>query len=251
MAAGSRIFMYDAIIGEFIKKLKAHKGDVYAVAYSRDGKRFASGSTDKSVIIWTSEGEGQLRINHNYSIQCLAFNPVSHELVSCTESDFGLWNPDQKEVGYTKVQSKIICCSWTNDGQHIALGHMDGRISIRNKLAKEVMVIQRRAPVWTLSWNPSREEQHDILAVGCWDQTLSFYHFPSGKQLKKDKYLGFDPCSLTFFSNGEYMCIGGSDRKVSLWTKEGIRLMTVCETKDWVWSIAHRPHQNYVVCILT
>ena len=41
--------------------------------------------------------------------------------------------------------------------------------------------------------------------------------------------LDFDPCSIGYFSNGEYICIGGSDRKVSLWTKEGVRLNTIAE----------------------
>lgn len=32
----------------------------------------------------------------------------------------------------------------------------------------------------------------------------------------KDRYLGYDPCCLSFFSKGEYLIIGGSDKKVSL-----------------------------------
>ncbi|CAN0427179.1 unnamed protein product, partial [Discosporangium mesarthrocarpum] len=32
----------------------------------------------------------------------------------------------------------------------------------------------RAAPVWCLAWNPAPEEG-ELLALGCWDQTLSFY----------------------------------------------------------------------------
>jgi intraflagellar transport protein 122 len=35
--------------------------------------------------------------------------------------------------------------------------------------------IQRDSPVWCLEWNPVKVEQESYLAVGCWDQTLSFY----------------------------------------------------------------------------
>lgn len=38
-----------------------HKDIVYCVCYARDGKKFASGSADKSVIIWTSRLEGILK----------------------------------------------------------------------------------------------------------------------------------------------------------------------------------------------
>lgn len=42
------------------------------------------------------------------------------------------------------------------------------------------------------------------------------------------------------------MCIGGSDRKVSLWTKEGVRLTTIGEREDWVWCCAAKPKHNFV-----
>ena len=41
----------------------------------------------------------------------------------------------------------------------------------------------------------SIEEPFDILAVGCWDQTLSFYHL-SGKPIGRDRYINtLDPYS--------------------------------------------------------
>ena len=35
-------------------------------------------------------------------------------------------------------------------------------------------------------------------------------------QVGKDRHLGYDPCCLSFFSKGEYLVIGGSDKKVSM-----------------------------------
>lgn len=43
------------------------------------------------------------------------------------------------------------------------------------------------------------------------------------------RVLDFDPCTLAYFSNGEYLCVGGSDRKVALWTREGVRLNVIAE----------------------
>lgn len=41
---------------------------VYAVAYAFNGKRFASGGTDKTVIIWTSKvWAGCLQLSNNDS----------------------------------------------------------------------------------------------------------------------------------------------------------------------------------------
>ncbi|XP_020611190.1 intraflagellar transport protein 122 homolog isoform X2 [Orbicella faveolata] len=247
VAAGNRVLVYDTNDGTLIQPLKGHKETVYCVAYARDGKRFASGGADKSVIIWTSKLEGILKYTHNDSIQCLAYNPLTQQLASCTTNDFGLWSPEQKSVQKHKVSSRVTSCSWTNDGQYLALGLFNGFVSIRNKSGEEKVKIERPggSPVWTLSWNPSKEEPYDILAVGDWSQKLSFYQL-SGKQVGKDRHLGYDPCCLSFFSKGEYLVIGGSDKKCSLHTKEGVCLTSIGEQQSWVWCCRVRPDSNYV-----
>ena len=44
-----------------LSSISGHKDTVYCVAYAKDGKRFASGSADKCVIIWTNKLEGILK----------------------------------------------------------------------------------------------------------------------------------------------------------------------------------------------
>ncbi|NXO79997.1 IF122 protein, partial [Sitta europaea] len=294
--------VYDTSDGTLIQPLKGHKDTVYCVAYAKDGKRFASGSADKSVIIWTSKLEGILKYTHNDSIQCVSYNPLTHQLASCSSGDFGLWSPEQKSVSKHKTSCKITCCSWTNDGQYLALGMFNGIVSIRNKNGDEKVKIERpggsSSPIWSICWNPSRllpcvlpslsdyilgfwlccqssdewrtwgqvqigdvglfrlekpseassqlDDRNDILAVADWGQKLSFYHL-SGKQIGKDRVLNFDPCCLSYFTKGEYLLLGGSDRQVSLFTRNGVRLGTVGEQSSWVWTCKVKPDSNYVV----
>ncbi|XP_062056469.1 intraflagellar transport protein 122 homolog isoform X4 [Lepus europaeus] len=250
LAAGNRLLVYDTSDGTLLQPLKGHKDTVYCVAYAKDGKRFASGSADKSVIIWTSKLEGILKYTHNDSIQCVSYNPVTHQLASCSSSDFGLWSPEQKSVTKYKSSSKITCCSWTNDGQYLALGMFNGVISIRNKNGEEKVKIERPggslSPIWSICWNPSREDHNDILAVADWGQKLSFYQL-SGKQIMRERSLNFDPCCVSYFTKGEYILLGGSDKQVSLFTKDGVRLGTVGEQNSWVWTCRVKPDSNYVV----
>lgn len=63
VAVGNKLFVYSALDGTLIQTLKGHKDTVLCVAFSRDGRRFASGSTDKQVIIWTSKLEGMLKFS--------------------------------------------------------------------------------------------------------------------------------------------------------------------------------------------
>ena len=64
--------------------------------------------------------------------------------------------------------------------------------------------------------------------------------------MSADKELGFDPCSICFYPTGEYMLMAGSDKKVSLWNKEGIKLGVIGEMRDWVWGVAVHPGTNAV-----
>ncbi len=72
----------------------------------------------------------------------------------------GLWSPEQKSVSKHKVNSRVTACSWTNDGQYMALGLYNGFVSIRNKGGEEKVKIERSggilSPVWAVEWNPSK-----------------------------------------------------------------------------------------------
>ncbi|XP_010220634.1 PREDICTED: intraflagellar transport protein 122 homolog [Tinamus guttatus] len=89
------------------------------------------------------------------------------------------------------------------------------------------------------------DEHNDILAVADWGQKLSFYQL-SGKQIGKDRILNFDPCCVSYFTKGEYILLGGSDKQVSLFTKDGVRLGTIGEQSSWVWTCKVKPDSNYV-----
>ncbi|XP_075369953.1 intraflagellar transport protein 122 homolog isoform X3 [Mycteria americana] len=149
------------------------------------------------------------------------------------------------------VCSSVCVCfiSWTNDGQYLALGMFNGVVSIRNKNGEEKVKIERTggasSPIWSICWNPSRDERNDILAVADWGQKLSFYQL-SGKQIGKDRMLNFDPCCVSYFTKGEYLLLGGSDKQVSLFTKDGVRLGTIGEQSSWVWTCKVKPDSNYV-----
>jgi len=246
--AGNRVLVYRTGDGDLLTSLRGHKGTVYCLAYQSDGKRFASGAADKRVIIWTEDLNAILNYSHTDAIQCLAFNPINHTLASCTISDFGFWSADAKAVNKIPVRSRVCCASWTNDGNYLALGLANGTVTIRNKAGEVVGRPINRAggAVWALAWNPSKKaDLPDILAVCDWNKKLSFYVL-SGRQVGKDKMLDYDPCCLNYFSTGDFLVIGGSDRKASLYTREGVRLHTICEQEGWVWSCAVRPNQNYV-----
>ncbi|KAL1117127.1 hypothetical protein AAG570_004455 [Ranatra chinensis] len=250
VAAGQRVLVYDTNDGSLIQPLKGHKDAVYCVCYSKDGKRFASGSADKNVIIWTSKLEAVLKYSHNEAVQCLAFNPVSHHLVSCTLSDIALWSTDQKSLQKHKTGARVNACSWTTDGQYLALGLATGVVSIRSKTGEEKLRIERpggaETPIWALAWSPHKEDNFDVLCVTDWGQTLSFYSL-GGKMVGKERNIGFEALCTNYMNNGEYILVGGCNNTCNLLTRDGIKLGNIGDDHhSWVWCCAAHPSSSFV-----
>lgn len=147
------------------------------------------------------------------------------------------------------MNSKINCCAWTNDGQNLAFGLANGTVSVRTKKLVERFQIKKKSQVWCLEWTPiTSENTESSLIVGCWDQTISIYDI-DGNQVGTDKQIGFDPLSISFFSNGEFFVMGGTNKKASLWTKELNYLGDVCEKGSWIWDAKIKPKQNIAAVV--
>jgi len=127
----------------------------------------------------------------------------------------------------------------------LAIGLIDGNVLVRDSAGGPKWDVLRTSAIWCLEWNPAIGEKGAQLLVGCWDETLSLWN-TEGKQIGTDKNVGFDPCSISFYANGEFFVLGGSDKKVSIWTKELVCLGNVCTMSDWVWCVRVRPKVNCV-----
>ncbi|KAM9657209.1 intraflagellar transport protein 122 homolog isoform 2-T2 [Morphnus guianensis] len=266
IAAGNRLLVYDTSDGTLIQPLKGHKDTVYCVAYAKDGKRFASGSADKSVIIWTSKLEGILKYTHNDSIQCVSYNPLTHQLASCSSSDFGLWSPEQKSVSKHKTSSKITCCSWTNDGQYLALGMFNGIVSIRNKNGEEKVKIERTggasSPIWSICWNPSsrwenfwsRADEQEESVHSYLEEIPVLKSRPGSRQYSQTEGEDHEEEETSMDFNlderNDILAVADWGQKLSFYQlsgkQDGVRLGTIGEQSSWVWTCKVKPDSNYV-----
>ena len=251
----------------------AHTKDIFALSTSRDGQYLASGGADKSVSVWSWDLAQKYTFEHTSAVQALAFNPITPNILATASGvDFAVWTMPSSSLKKIKVPSRVCCMAWTSDGQVLALGLHSGAISLRDLAGVERQSIKKGGPVWDLSWAPLKGAQDaggplDVLSVACWDGTLSFYT-ADGKQHGKERVYGAgggsgsgsgasasasasasaagsDPTSVRPFINSEYLLTSGSDRRAALATRDGIRLNTLAEGKDWLWRAVPRPRSNY------
>lgn len=240
---------------------------VYCLAYADDGSRFASGGADKTVIIWSSAGQGLLKFTHSSPIQALSYNPVTQQLASASETDFGLWSPEVRSVPKTALTSRALCVAWSTDGQYLAIGCEDGSVLIKDKAGKDHANIQKGSPVWSVAFSPKPLDKLKTLVVASWDGTLSYYkvvsrflslhvHIRSVRWMSnslarlqtdgephglKDVVLGFKPCTVEFSSNGSNLVVGGTSKKLELYTATGIFVSSLATKRSWIWAVSIRP----------
>ncbi|EGR29567.1 intraflagellar transport protein, putative [Ichthyophthirius multifiliis] len=246
---GDAILAYDVQSGEMLNKpiRGAQKEQINCIRFSKDGKRFATASNDKTVWIWKFDIQqnpkisAEVKYSHNDKVYCLSFNPLTQQIFSGGINDYSVWTPDQANIEKGKYKDKIITCAWSADGLYIAFGTMSGQICIKNRLMEIKAEINRSAPIWCMDWTPVTPDFQDSnLLVGVWEGCLSFYNI-QGQQLGNDKKLGFDPLDINFSSQGEFYLVSGTNKKSTLYTRDGGFLIDVVQKNDWVWSGKFKP----------
>ncbi|MDQ2855992.1 MAG: WD40 repeat domain-containing protein, partial [Acidobacteriota bacterium] len=85
--AVGQVVLWDAATGSEIGVLKGHGKGVTQVAFSRDGRFVASGSTDNTIRIWEVATKRELRtlVGHTANIESIDFSPDGRLLASASE----------------------------------------------------------------------------------------------------------------------------------------------------------------------
>lgn len=110
-----------------------HVSWVTSIAFSKDGKILASGSSDNTVLLWditTHQQVGQLDTQNFSSIVSIAFSADGKTLAtgSVIPTGINLWNTTtSQQIGQTLLgDSAVSTIAFSPDDQVLASGHQDG-----------------------------------------------------------------------------------------------------------------------------
>ena len=136
ISIGNDITVYDTSTGKKLKDLTGHTFDITCLC-SLSNNGFVSGGKDKSIIIWSSNLRKLLKYTHKDEITSIA-SSSQDSVLTCTKSDFGLFQIGGNQVPKFEVESSILSSGWSKDDEMFALGFKNGRLSIRLKTGIEL-----------------------------------------------------------------------------------------------------------------
>ncbi len=127
------IRIWDVETGSQLLTLSEHKGTVFGLAWSPDGRHIASGSADRSVRVWDGNGGARrlLLPNTEGTVQSLAFSPDGELIAGVAGYTAALWKVSDGSQYRRLVHSDTpLMVAFSPDGQWLATSLARGEIRI-------------------------------------------------------------------------------------------------------------------------
>eukprot|EP00049_Salpingoeca_infusionum_P001859 m.51583 g.51583 ORF g.51583 m.51583 type:complete len:368 (-) comp11246_c0_seq2:272-1375(-) len=222
--------------------LQGHKRGVSCVKISDDGRWVASGSADKTIIIWSLETGDMERIleGHEEGVNDVAWARGAQFVASASDdTTVRLWDTHSGHV--LKILREhtnyVFCVCFNPQGTLLASGSFDESVRLWNvKTGQCLKVLPAHAdPISAVNFN----KDGSLLVTGSYDGLCRIWDSSTGQCFKTLIDNDNPPVSSVKFSpNGKYILVSTLDGAVRLWQ---------CTTGKCLK--LYRSHKNTKYCI--
>jgi hypothetical protein len=227
--------------------LPGHKGAVWSVAVSADGRLLASGGDDNQVRLWDVE-TGQLLytlVGHTAKVWTVAFSRTRPLLASGSEDgQIKLWDV---ETGNPRITlpahtGSVWTLAFSPDGRLVSGGE-DNAIKVWKADNGEAVntLIGHQEAVRAIAISPDGQ----TLVSGSRDRTIRIWDLQDGTQRlmlpgHRDRI-----STLSITADGQKLVSSSLDKTIKIWNlATGEALKTVTDEEGWVSSLALNPNNR-------
>ncbi|KAG8867194.1 hypothetical protein FRC20_006482 [Serendipita sp. 405] len=199
-------------------ELKGHGDGVWSLAFSPDGLKLVSGSSDNTIRIWNLQTRSHMITleGHTHTVLSVTFSLDNQKVVSGShDKTVRVWNFKKGEEEQKQIyNSSVWSVAFSSNSSKIACGCSDGTIHVWDLEGGEVTILQGHADaVLSVAFSPDNRK----VVSGSHDTTVRLWDLEAGREERR--IAGHTESVLVVtFRGGDYVLSASYDNTYRTWS---------------------------------
>ena len=217
------------------KTLRGHDKEVLSAAFSPDGKRVVTASSDNTARLWDAETGQQVAImrGHDKEVLSAAFSPDGKRVVTASSDNTArLWDAETgQQVAVMRGHDKeVLSAAFSPDGKRVVTASSDNTARLWDAETGQQVAVMRGHDKEVLSAAFSPDGKRVVTASS--DNTARLWGAETGQQVAIMRGHDKEVLSGAFSPDGKRVVTASSDDTARLWDAETGQQVAVMRGHD-------------------